>query len=201
MRRLIGLAGILALLWLAFQLKEKAASSKIRDTSSAESRSPLSPGSGQEAGAEPVKPTKAGQRPETSRKRIPIAEPVPDKPGYVKSPFSGRHLYIGAIPAGKLVADPYSDVEEDPRVFRIPEGASEIPSSPVAENDEELRRMSAPEGKPVPGNPGFIFDPCDQSLIDITGLTPGAIFMARGSIHGASRYIKVPGGPPMAGGE
>ncbi|HEY1122838.1 MAG TPA: hypothetical protein VGE67_14605 [Haloferula sp.] len=201
MRWLIGLAGILVLLWLVFQRKEDVASPKFRGASAEESGSSQSTNAGQQTGDKSGRPMKVSQRPETPGKRIPIAAPVPDKPGYVVSPFNGRHLYIGAIPAGKLIADPYFAVEEDFRIFRIPEGASEILSSPVAENDQELRRMNAPEGKPVPGKPGFIIDPYDQSEIDITGWTPGSIIMACGSIPGADRYIKVPGGPPMPGQE
>jgi hypothetical protein len=200
-RKLIGLAGIMVLLWLVFQRKEDAASSKFRGASAAESESSLSTNAGQQTGDKSGKPTKVSQRPETPGKRIPIAERVPDTPGYVKSPFSGRLLYIGAIPAGKLVADPYFDIEEDARVLRIPEGASEPPPPTVSENDEFLSRMKAPKGEPVPGKPGFIFDPYDQSEIDITSFTPGAIILARGSIPGASRYIKVPGGPPPVGEE
>jgi hypothetical protein len=201
MRRLIGLAGILILLWLVFQRKEGAASSKFGDASRTDSGSSVLTSSPHDAGDGSGKPTKVRERLLTPGKRFPIAEPVPDKPGYVKSPFSGRHLYIGSIPAGKMVVDPFLGPELEPgdlgEIFRIPEGASETPSAPVTENDDLLKRMKAPEGAPVPGKPGFIFDPYDQSLVDISGVTPGAIIMARGFIAGASRYIRVPGGPPM----
>jgi hypothetical protein len=200
MRRLIGLAGILILLWLVFQRKEGAASSKFGDASRTDSGSSVLTSSPHDAGDGSGKPTKVRERLLTPGKRFPIAEPVPDKPGHVKSPFSGRHLYIGSIPAGKMVVDPFLGPELEPgdlgANFRIPEGASEPPpSAPVTEKDDLLKRMKAPEGAPVPGKPGFIFDPYDQSLVDVTAMTPGTIFSLPGSI--SPRYIRVPGGPPM----
>lgn len=60
---------------------------------------------------------------------IPVAKPVPDKPGFVVSPYSGKWVDVRGIPAGTLVADPHKPDEEGRKqVFRVPE----VPEAPAA---------------------------------------------------------------------
>jgi hypothetical protein len=121
------------------------------------------------------------------KKKPPVAEPVADKPGFVKSPFSGKIIDVRGIPAGTLVADPMYPTEEK-KHFRVPE------LSPEAA--ELLARDSAPEGKPVPGKAGFIFSPYDNKIIDVTGLKAGEIVTDPTAPAGEVRYIKIPGEAP-----
>ena len=100
-----------------------------------------------------AKPGKTVERPVLVKKKPPVAEPVADQPGFVKSPFSGKIIDVRGIPAGTLVADPMFPAEEK-KHFRVPE------LSP--EDQELLARESAPEAKPVPGKAGFIFSPYDN---------------------------------------
>lgn len=130
---------------------------------------------------------KTAERPLLVKKKPPVAEPVADKPGFVKSPFSGQIIDVRGIPAGTLVADPMYPTEEK-KHFRVPE------LSPQAE--DLLARESAPEGKPVPGKAGFIFSPYDNKIIDVTGLKPGEIVADPTTPAGKVRYIKVPGELP-----
>jgi hypothetical protein len=130
---------------------------------------------------------KTSERPVLVKKKPPVAEPVADKPGFVKSPFSGKIIDVRGIPAGTLVADPMYPTEEK-KHFRVPE------LSPEAA--ELLARESAPEGKPVPGKAGFIFSPYDNKIIDVTGLKPGEIVTDPTAPAGEVRYIKIPGDAP-----
>lgn len=134
-----------------------------------------------------TKPGKTAERPVLVKKKPPVAEPVADKPGFVKSPFSGEIIDVRGIPAGTLVADPMYPAEEK-KHFRVPE------LSPEAA--DLLARESAPEGKPVPGKAGFIFSPYDNKIIDVTGLKPGEIVADPTAPAGQVRYIKVPGELP-----
>lgn len=134
-----------------------------------------------------TKPGKTAERPVLVKKKPPVAEPVADKPGFVKSPFSGEIIDVRGIPAGTLVADPMYPAEEK-KHFRVPE------LSPEAA--DLMARESAPEGKPVPGKAGFIFSPYDNKIIDVTGLKPGEIVADPTAPAGQVRYIKVPGESP-----
>jgi hypothetical protein len=145
-------------------------------------------GPGDEAtGEDGAKPGKTSERPVLVKKKPPVAEPIPDKPGFVKSPFSGQIIDARGIPAGTLVADPMFPAEEK-KHFRVPV------LSPEAE--DALARESAPEGKQVPGKAGFIFSPYDNQIIDVTGMKPGEIVADPTAPAGEVRYIKIPGDPP-----
>jgi hypothetical protein len=134
-----------------------------------------------------AKPGKTVERPVLVKKKPPVAVPVADQPGFVKSPFSGKIIDVRGIPAGTLVADPMFPAEEK-KHFRVPE------LSP--EDQELLARESAPEAKPVPGKAGFIFSPYDNKIIDVTGIKPGEIVADPSAPAGEVRYIKVPGDKP-----
>jgi hypothetical protein len=142
-------------------------------------------GEGEDAGKMPS--GKTSERPLLVKRKPPVAEPVADKPGFVKSPFSGKIIDVRGIPAGTLVADPMYPTEEK-KHFRVPE------LSPEAA--ELLARESAPEAKPVPGKAGFIFSPYDNKIIDVTGMKPGDIVADPSAPAGEVRYIKVPGDIP-----
>lgn len=134
-----------------------------------------------------TKPGKTSDRPVLVKKKPPVAEPVIDQPGFVKSPFSGKIIDVQGIPAGTLVADPMFPAEEK-KHFRVPE------LSP--EDQEIVKRKSSPEGRPVPGKAGFIFSPYDNKIIDVTGLKPGEIVADPTAPAGEVRYIKVPEDKP-----
>lgn len=50
---------------------------------------------------------------------IPVARPVPGKPGMVFSPFNNKIIDVNGIPSGKLVADPTYPASEK-KHFRVP---------------------------------------------------------------------------------
>ncbi len=134
-----------------------------------------------------AKSGKTAERPVLVKKKPPVAEPVADQPGFVKSPFSGKIIDVRGIPAGTLVADPMFPAEEK-KHFRVPE---------LSPEDQDLvARESAPEAKPVPGKAGFIFSPYDNKIIDVTGIKPGDIVADPSAPSGEVRYIKVPNDKP-----
>lgn len=56
---------------------------------------------------------------ETKPASIPVARPVPGKPGMVFSPFNNKIIDVKGIPSGKLVADPTFPASEK-KHFRVP---------------------------------------------------------------------------------
>jgi hypothetical protein len=56
-------------------------------------------------------------RPSSSQANFPTAKAVPDKPGYVFSPFDkeGRYVDISGFPSGMKVKDPWTD-----KIFLVP---------------------------------------------------------------------------------
>lgn len=52
-------------------------------------------------------------------KEIPVARPVPGKPGMVFSPFNNKVIDVKGIPSGRLVADPTYPASEK-KHFRVP---------------------------------------------------------------------------------
>jgi hypothetical protein len=78
------------------------------------------------AGADPAKPgnTTGGTGEEEAPKPpptrdIPVARPVPGKPGMVFSPFNNKVIDVKGIPSGRLVADPTYPASEK-KHFRVP---------------------------------------------------------------------------------
>lgn len=65
------------------------------------------------------------------RPKIPVAKPVPDKPGFVISPHNGKWIDVSGIAPGELVADPHFD-DGEKKYFRVPESAA-----PKAESSED----------------------------------------------------------------
>ena len=53
-------------------------------------------------------------------KKPPVAEPVPNMPGMVISPYNGKHIDVKGYAPGTLVADPTYPIEEK-KYFRVPE--------------------------------------------------------------------------------
>jgi len=53
-------------------------------------------------------------------KKPPVAEPVPNMPGMVISPYNGKHIDVKGYAPGTLVADPTYPLEEK-KYFRVPE--------------------------------------------------------------------------------
>jgi hypothetical protein len=181
----IGLAGMMVVLLASCERKEEPRSSD--PTAAVGTQGIAAGGDGPPEGdAGEAKPGKTAERPTLVKKKPPVAEPVADKPGYVKSPFSGKIIDVRGIPAGTLVADPTFPASEK-KHFRVPE------LSP--EDQEILARETAPEGKPVPGKPGFIFSPYDNKIIDATGLPPGQVIVDPTGPPDQPRYIKVPSDP------
>lgn len=197
--KLIGLAGILALSSLACQRKEVATAAKPPAPASEEpASSPASASAAEEKKEAPAnKPTKASERPAVPEKKIPVAEPVADKPGFVKSPFSGQIIDVRDIPAGTMVADPMYPAAEK-KHFRIPKMSPEDEAKAKMEKArrelaEEAAKLNAPVAEPVPDKPGFIFSPHDNRIIDATGFDPGTVIQDPGSPPDEPLFFKLPG--------
>ncbi len=60
------------------------------------------------------------QGPVLIEKKPPVAEPVPNMPGMVFSPYNGKHIDVKGYAPGTLVADPTYPLEEK-KYFRVPE--------------------------------------------------------------------------------
>ncbi len=74
---------------------------------------------------------------------IPVAKPVPDKPGFVISPYSGKWVDVRGFEPGKLVADPHKlDEDGDKQFFRVPEFPAE-PGAPVEAEPAEAQPAEA----------------------------------------------------------
>lgn len=148
---------------------------------------------GSDVGGDAVAPptrTKSGERPPLEKK-VPVAEPVPDNPGMVKSPFSGKLIDVKGIPAGSLVADPTFPAEER-KHFRVPEMPEGDPVSagPPPPTDEQI--ANAPTAREVPGRAGFVFSPYDNRIIDTTGIESGTVIPDPGAPPEELRFLKVP---------
>mgnify|MGYP003578374754 CR=1 FL=1 len=61
----------------------------------------------------------AGSKPAAEKKEIPVARPVPGKPGFVFSPFNNKVIDVKGFPPGSLVADPTYATSEK-KHFRVP---------------------------------------------------------------------------------
>ncbi|MCW1921574.1 hypothetical protein OKA05_03350 [Luteolibacter arcticus] len=59
------------------------------------------------------------EKPAAPQKEIPVARPVPGKPGMVFSPFNNKVIDVKGIPSGRLVADPTYPASEK-KHFRVP---------------------------------------------------------------------------------
>jgi hypothetical protein len=70
------------------------------------------------------------------RVSVPVARPVPDKPGFVVSPYNGKWIDVTGIEPGSLVADPHARPEEK-KYFRVPFPADETPPPPPPTEDTE----------------------------------------------------------------
>ncbi len=180
------MAGLLILASISCKREESAAPDK---TSSAVAKASGSAGHAS-AGSPEEKaeslPTKTNERPSTPEKKIWVAEPVADRPGYVKSPFSGKIIDVKGIPAGRLVADPTFPASEM-KHFRVPE---------MPEDSEEELKRNAPVAAVVSGNDNFIVSPYDNKIIDARGIAPGTVIQDPTAPAGEKRYIKIPGGLP-----
>ncbi|WP_193214506.1 hypothetical protein [Luteolibacter marinus] len=140
--------------------------------------------------------TKAANRPPNPEKKIWVAEPVADRPGYVKSPFSGKIIDVSGIPAGRMVADPMYPPSEK-KYFRIPEMPEPDEQDLVEDSpEEELKKQNAPVGRVLPGKSNFIFNPHNNQILDVGGIAPGTLLLDPTSPPGETRYIRIPGGSP-----
>jgi len=203
----LGLAGLVVLALVSCERKEEATADKgpAAPASAKESVAPVAKEPEASAAAPEGKPTKASERPEIAEKKPPIAEPIPDKPGYVKSPFSGAIIDVKGIPSGTLVADPMFPSDQK-KHFRIPKmdpeqeaiAAKEL-AAETAALDEAMRNV--PEAKPVPGKPGFFFNPYDNKIIDATGMEPGALVPDPSAPQDTQRLFRIPGGEVPTEGE
>ena len=61
----------------------------------------------------------SSEKPAAPPKEIPVARPVPGKPGMVFSPFNNKVIDVKGIPSGRLVADPTYPASEK-KHFRVP---------------------------------------------------------------------------------
>ncbi len=83
------------------------------------------------------------------RTEIPVAEPVPGKPGFVISPFNGKWIDVTGLPEGEAVADPHFPAAEK-KYFRVP--AIATPDDESEETPDEIPEdIPRPEPIEVPG--------------------------------------------------
>lgn len=59
------------------------------------------------------------QPPPPPKESVPVARPVPGRPGFVFSPFNNKLIDVEGIPSGRLVADPHYPAAEK-KYFRVP---------------------------------------------------------------------------------
>lgn len=83
-------------------------------------------------GAEPAEPETPGNP------QVPVAKPVPNKPGFVISPHNGKWIDVTGIAPGELMLDPHFPAEEK-RYFRVPK-----PPVPEPEVEEDAPTEEAP---------------------------------------------------------
>ena len=91
-------------------------------------RQPGSPGPGNLPKPEPdpepkpdpePQPQPQPQPPPPPKESVPVARPVPGRPGFVFSPFNNKLIDVEGIPSGRLVADPHYPAAEK-KYFRVP---------------------------------------------------------------------------------
>lgn len=84
-----------------------------------------------------VKPPETEGSTEEEAPKIPVAEPVPDKPGFVISPHNGKWIDVTGVKPGTLMADPH--FTEEKKFFRVPElpapTEEKAEPAPVAEDE------------------------------------------------------------------
>ena len=78
-------------------------------------------------------PVEGGGEEETPE--IPVAEPVPDKPGFVISPYNGKWIDVTGVKPGTLMADPH--FTEEKKFFRVPEIPKPAEAEPEADPAED----------------------------------------------------------------
>lgn len=115
-------------------------------------------------------------RPEDQPRKPPIAEPVAGSPGRVISPFNGKEINVIGLPIGSLISDPHYPRSEK-KYFRVPE------------------TPSVPEGKPVPGKPGYVFSPHTNKLIDIRKSNSDSVIPDPTTPEDDRRYLRTPSEP------
>ncbi|MFC7335741.1 hypothetical protein ACFQY0_01020 [Haloferula chungangensis] len=83
-----------------------------------------------------VKPPPATGEEEVEAPKIPVAEPVPDKPGFVISPYNGKWIDVTGVKPGTLMADPH--FTEEKKFFRVPQipEAEQPETAPEEEGSE-----------------------------------------------------------------
>lgn len=191
----LGIVSVVALVSLSCQKKDGEAPGGKPAASVHEGEAGVSPVvASVDPGSESMA-TKSSERPAKKEKTIWVAEPVDGKPGYVKSPFSGKIIDVKGIPAGRMVADPMYPASEK-KYFRVPEMPEAEDQELVEDSqEEELKKQNAPIARVLPGKAGFIFNPHDNKILDVGGIAPGTLLLDPTSPPGETRYIRIPGGP------
>lgn len=91
---------------------------------------------GDGTGKKDKEPKPEVEPPEGDKPERPTAKPVPDKPGFVISPFNGKWIDVTGIAPGTVVADPDFPAEEK-KYFIVPEPPpAEPPADPAPEGNE-----------------------------------------------------------------
>lgn len=176
----LGIVSVVALASLSCQKDDGETPGGTPAASAREGKAVNSPVSGSSDPASEGLATKSSERPAKKEKTIWVAEPVDGKPGYVKSPFSGKIIDVKGIPAGALVADPTFPAAEK-KHFRVPE----VP-------EEEMKKANAAVARPLPGKQGFVFSPLTNKIIDVSGMEPGSVVTDPTAPEGETHYLKVP---------
>jgi len=182
--KLICLVGILGLSAVACHREEETASA------GGASKRKLPVTAGEEADAVPgSKTAKASDRAKT-KKPIPMAEPVPGRPGFVKSPNNGKIVDVKLIPAGTVVVDPGYPAGEE-KYFRVPAVAQTVEEDNSDDGREALEAQQPP-AQSVAEKPGYVINPYDKTEFDASNMEPGSVVMDPNSTPDSPRFFQIP---------
>ncbi|WP_367873708.1 hypothetical protein [Luteolibacter sp. Populi] len=125
-------------------------------------------------------------------RKPPEASVAAGQPGKVISPFSNEAVDVAGRAPGDLVQDPKFPGDESKK-FAVPEG--------VEEEKNEIK-----VGLPVPGQPGMVFSPFNNKIVDVRGIPAGRLVADPTYPTSEKKYFRVsesaenPAAPPAGGG-
>lgn len=107
---------------------------------------------------------------------------APGQPGKAISPYSNTPVDVKGLAAGSLAQDPKFPDDESKK-FVVPEGV------------EEEEKVERPVAKAVPGQPGVVFSPYNNKIIDVRGIPAGGLVADPTYPASEKKYFRVPPQP------
>ncbi len=107
---------------------------------------------------------------------------APGQPGKAISPYSNQPVDVKGLAAGSLVQDPKFPGDESKK-FVVPEGV------------EEEEKVEKPVAQAVPGQPGVVFSPYNNKIIDVRGIPAGRLVADPTYPASEKKYFRVPPQP------